>query len=328
MSAEPHPDAVVGAPPAVPPAPTVSPVALATPANPVVRGILFAVLAVSLFALQNAAAKWLAADLAPLEIVFFRNLAALIPVSIVLWRAGGVALLHTARPFTQVGRGLIMAAGTCAVFAGLGRLPLADVTALTFAVPLFVTVLSVPFLGERVGWRRWSAVLVGFAGVMVVTQPGAGTLDPIAPVVLAGAGAIAFVMVLGRRLSRTEHTATIAFYSLIGAIAGTGLALPVAWTTPTLPQVGILAGMGLVSGVAMLLMTGAYRLAPAAVAAPFEYLHIVWAIALGLLLWGDVPGVHVALGAAIVISSGLYILHRETRRGNAPATKAGALPRT
>lgn len=292
------------------------------------RGMLLAASAISLFAIMNALVKWLAADYSVPQLLFFRSLFAFVPIGIFLWRSGGVSRLKTRHPGLHLLRGTIGIAATCGFFYAFAKLPLAEATSIGFAIPLFVTALSVPMLGEHVGWRRTIAVLVGLVGVLVVLRPGAVAFEPAAAIALAAAFGAAATMLMSRRLSRTDHSAAIAFHYSLFAVLASGLMLPFAWVTPSLVDLALFACVGLVGGGGLILITEAYARAPAAVIAPFEYVHILWATGLGLFVWGTIPGWNVALGAAIVIASGLYILHRETRLGVArgAAAKAQAHP--
>ena len=200
--------------------------------------------------------------------------------------------------------------------------PLAETMALGMSGPIFLTALSVPLLGERVGLRRWSAVIVGFIGVLVMVRPGSGVFQPAALIAIAGAFCYALAMVSIRRLSRSEPAPTIVFYfTLFAAIVGL-LTWPLAplapawldpWVRPDLEGWAVLVGIGLIGGTAQLTMTYAFKLAPVAVIAPFEYGGLLIAVVYGLAIWNEVPDVYILLGAAIVIASGLYILYREAK---------------
>jgi drug/metabolite transporter (DMT)-like permease len=197
-------------------------------------------------------------------------------------------------------------------FLGYSLLPLGDAVALEQSGPIFLTALSVPLLGERVGVRRWSAVIVGFVGVLIMTRPGAGVFNPAALLSLSAALLYAVAMIAIRKMSRSEAAATIVFYfTLIGAIAG-ALSLPFQWHWPDGPGLLVLVGVGLLGGGAQITMTLAFRLAPVALLAPFGYAGLVFAMGFGYVIWGEVPDAYLLLGAAIVVASGLYILHRET----------------
>ena len=282
------------------------------------RGISLILLSTALFAAMNALVKLLSAHLNPIEIGFFRQLFSLAPVSWFLMRQGGVINLRTRRPLGHLFRGVVGNTSMILSFLAVSWLPLADATTLSFTSPLFVTALSVPLLGEAVGVHRWSAVAVGFLGVIVMTHPSAAWFNQ-----GAGKGAAmglmagfmsALMMITIRQMSRTEQPVTIVFYfALIGSLVF-GALLPFFWTGPTGWEWAGLVAIGLVGGLSQLLMTQAYRHAPAAVLAPFSYVSIVFSTAFGFAIWRDLPGPRVVTGAAIVISSGLYIIYREARR--------------
>jgi drug/metabolite transporter (DMT)-like permease len=171
----------------------------------------------------------------------------------------------------------------------------------------------VPLLGEKVGIRRWSAVVIGFIGILVMTRPGAGVFEPAALFAIGGALFYALAMISVRRLSMTEPAAAIVFYFTLFATAVGALSLPFQWVTPDVQGFLMLAGIGLIGGFAQLAMTQAFRLSPVAVIAPFDYGALVFAVGFGYLIWDDVPDEFIIVGSLIVIASGLYILHRETR---------------
>jgi drug/metabolite transporter (DMT)-like permease len=199
-------------------------------------------------------------------------------------------------------------------FTGLRFLPLADAFAIAFAAPLFITALSAPMLGERVGPRRWAAVIVGFLGVLVVAQPSSGSFRPEALWPLAAAFFHAVGMLLGRRMTRHMTTSAIMFWPSVGTVLVTMLLMPAQWRTPSLPDATLFCFMGLIGTLGMALITQGYRYAPAAVVAPFDYSTLLWASLFGWILWRDAPGPNVLVGAVILIGSGLYILYRETKR--------------
>jgi drug/metabolite transporter (DMT)-like permease len=188
--------------------------------------------------------------------------------------------------------------------------------------PIFLTALSVPLLGERVGIRRWSAVFAGFVGVLIMVRPGSGVLEWKALTAIAGAFFYALAMVSIRRLSRSEPAGSIVFYFTLFAMAAGLFTLPLAallpdwigpWVWPDADGWAILIGIGLLGGTAQLTLTYAFKLAPVAVIAPFEYGSLVFGVVFGLLIWQEAPDRYILLGAALVIASGLYILYRETK---------------
>jgi drug/metabolite transporter (DMT)-like permease len=281
-------------------------------------GILLIVASSVSFALMNAVVKLVSGHLGPVEIGFFRQLFSMIPVVSMVIHQGGPSMLRTQRPFGHLFRGLIGNSAMIIFFLSVTKLPLADANALSFASPLFITALSMPLLGEAVGKHRWSAVIVGFAGVLVMTNPGGNWFGGNAGVG-AGMGVLAAFMsalmtITIRQLNKTEPPVRIVFYfATIGMVFFGGL-LTIFWVTPTLPELGGLMVVGLIGGLSQLLMTYAYRHAPASTLAPFGYVSILWSTALGYLIWSELPGPRILIGAAIVIASGLYIIYRETRR--------------
>jgi drug/metabolite transporter (DMT)-like permease len=203
-------------------------------------------------------------------------------------------------------------------FYAYSRLPLADAYAIIFATPLLITALSVPILGEAVGWRRWSAVVVGFVGVLIMLRPGVAPVGAGSFAALGAACASACAILLVRKLSVTETTTSIAFYSSLIVLVVMGALFGHSFVVPGMLDLALMAGSGLLGGSALLLLIAAYRRSPAALVAPFQYSQMLWAIVLGALFWGDLPEVAMLLGASIVAASGLFILHRETTLGRRP----------
>lgn len=279
------------------------------------RGIVMMLASVTLFAVMNVLIKLAAERYPVLEVTFFRNAVALVPVALAVAMQGGVATLRTERPGAHLWRACIGLTSMTLMFWSFHLLPLADAVALNFTAPLFLTALSVPLLGERVGVHRWSAVAIGFVGVLVMSRPGSGMLQFGAAVAIGAAFAQSLAMVQIRQLSRTEPPNTIVFWFTLTSTALCGIGLPFVWVTPAgWADIGLLAACGLTGGMAQLFLTRAYALAPAAVIAPFSYASILCAAVFGWLLWGEVPQAQTMAGVAIVVVSGLYILHRETRR--------------
>jgi drug/metabolite transporter (DMT)-like permease len=248
------------------------------------------------------------------QIIFFRNLFALVPLYFFIRQAGGLGILRTQRLGQHILRSLGGIASMFCLFLAYAYLPLADAMAIATAGPIFLTALSVPLLGEHVGWRRWAAVFAGFIGILIITRPGSGVFGVAALLPLAGAFFYALAMVQIRKLSTSEPPARIVFYVTIAAVVLGGASLPWQWVTPTPLSLVYLVGIGLVGGFAQMAMTHAFRLAPVAVVAPFDYTALVFATGFGYAIWGQIPDRFVWAGAAIVIASGLYILHRETVR--------------
>ena len=282
-----------------------------------VRRAIFSFLAaIALFAVMDTLVKRLSAGYPVAQLVFVRSFVALVVVGGYALAAGGLASLRTRRLGGHMLRSLAGLASMACFFYAFRHLPLAEVYVLSFAGPLFITALSMPLLGERVGWRRWAAVLVGFGGVLVMAQPSMGALPPL-PVLVGLAAALfyALSMLAVRGLSRTESSTAIVVYLLATCSAVSALfAIPV-WVTPTGVDSLLMGAVGIVGAMAQILITQAFRLAPPAVVAPFEYTGMLWATLFGFLVFGEVPTEAVLAGGGIVIASGLYILHREALRG-------------
>ena len=196
--------------------------------------------------------------------------------------------------------------------------PLSDAIALGLSGPIFLTVLSIPFLGEHVGIRRWSACIVGFIGVLVMTRPGAGVWQLEALVPLLGAVFYAFAMISIRRSTGTEASNTIVFYFTSATLAGLATAPlgavdpELAWVWPSPTEWLIVAAIGLMGGSAQILLTIAYRCAPVSVVAPFDYMALVYGFILGFMFFAEIPDVYLIVGGTTVVASGIYIVHRET----------------
>jgi drug/metabolite transporter (DMT)-like permease len=296
--------------------------AIGVPRDDVRRGILYVCAATFVFSSFNVVVKFLS-DVYPIaELVFFRSFFALFPVLYLVWRAGGAAALRTKRPVAHLVRAAIWLTSFCCSFSSLHLLPLADAVAFSFAAPLFLTALSVPILGERVGPHRWGAVLFGFLGVLVMARPSGDVLQLGSLFGIGNSLFFALGSLSVRQLSRTESSVSIVFYTQLFGAALSGLATPFSWTMPSWPDALAMIGTGLAGGISQYWMTQAYRYAPAAVIAPFTYSAIIWATIFGYLVWSDLPTSAVLAGATIVMASGLYILHRETR--SVAATTASA----
>src|SRR5579859_3550214 len=264
----------------------------------------------------TASVKWAGHRGIPVfELVFFRNAFAFLPLGLYIWRTTGFSVLKTQRPWGHLTRSVAGLVGMCCSFSAVQRLALTEATAFTFAAPLFMTALSALMLREAVGRHRWGAVLVGFAGVLIMVrpQPGHMNLTGVAFALTAAVGS-ALAMVQIRQISVTEKGATIVFYfTLAGTLLGLGVSL-FDWVTPDPATLAALIFSGLIGGVGQLFLTEAIRVAPVGVVAPFDYTQLIWATILGYLVWGELPQPVTLAGAAVVAASGLYILHRELRR--------------
>jgi drug/metabolite transporter (DMT)-like permease len=290
-------------------------------ADDVRRGIVYMLASVFLFAIQNAMGKWLTQTYPIPMLVFFRSAVALPPAALLVWHAGGARGFRTRRPVAQASRATIWGGSNVASFFAYHLLPLADAVSFTFSAPLFLTALSWPVLHERVGRERWIAVLVGFAGVLVMSHPaGGGAAIGIACAVAASLfNAVGSLTV--RDLCRTETTAGIVFYTALVITLLSLPALPFFWVTPSALDLAGLCSLGLMGAVSQYWTTQALYYAPAAAVAPFNYSALIWGALFGFAVWGEVPTSGILLGAAIVTASGFYLLRHESLAGARPARR-------
>jgi drug/metabolite transporter (DMT)-like permease len=290
----------------------------------VVHAILVKSLSVLLFALMSVLVRWLG-DRVPLgQVVFFRSAFAIMPVLVIFaWRGELMAAVRTDRPLGHIGRGMISVAGMFLNFAALARLPLADANALSFASPLITVALAALILKEQVRVYRWTAVAVGFAGVLVMLWPylDVGHMMASASATVGAMCAIAAAftnagsVIQTRRLTASETTSSIVFYfSLICMLFG-ACTLPFAWHTPTAGELAALIGIGFIGGLSHIFLTESYRHASASVVAPFDFVAMLWAFVFGYAFFGEIPTVYVFIGSAIVAGSGLFVIWRERQRG-------------
>jgi drug/metabolite transporter (DMT)-like permease len=288
-----------------------------------VLGMAAAIGAFGMLSTMSLFAKLLSQNHHIIEIAFWRNLLAVIPflIAIVIFRQRQIMKVHS-KPGVVFTRSVVATGSILCVFGAFSLLPLADATALVFTSALFVPVLGFFFLGERVGRFRWSAVIVGFVGVLLVAQPGGGW--NVLGVVLGLAAAL-FNAVLGtmlRVLGRTENPMTLTFYLLLAGVLLLAPIVPFVWRTPAPNEIGLLIGLG-ASGICMqLLITTAFKYAPAALASVFSYTQIVWASIYGWALFGEWPAVNILLGAVVIIASSVVVILRERY-----LARKGALPR-
>jgi len=277
-------------------------------------GILYMVGSSILFAGVNAIVK-LEVALYPVgEVAFFRSLFALVPCYLLILPRSGLSVLRTERWADHIKRALSQFCSMMCIFLAFQVMPLAGAIAISFSAPLFTTLLSIVLLKEKVGIHRWSALIVGFLGVLFVTKPGADTLQSGALFALANAVLISSVAIAIRRMSATESTETLTFYQLTLITVFTALLLPLGFRAPGWSDGLFMAVAGIANGVAQYWWTKSLHVAPPSAIVPFNYLALVWATIIGFLIWGDRPTPELLIGSAIVVGSGLYILWRETVR--------------
>lgn len=291
--------------------------------------------------LQDSLIKWLGATYPLHEIVLGRALVALGVIVSVLWATSGLHRLRTHRLGLHLARGGLLVAANSAFFLGLIAMPVAEATAIFFVAPLFITMLSVVVLGEPVGPRRLLAVVVGFAGVLVMVRPGSGALGHAALLPVFAALAYATMQILTRRLGVTDGAAAMAFYvHLSFVVAGVAMGLAVGhgrfagsgdpslefllrpWHLPAGSDLALVLVIGLLVAGASLLLSQAYRITEATTLAPFEYVALPLTALWGFLLWGEVPDAVALLGMGMIVASGLVVIRRSRRLREGPARRS------
>ena len=272
--------------------------------------------AVASFACLDATAKYLNGHMDTWQVVWARYTGAFLLTLIFFNPLTHPGLMKTTRPVLQVARSAMLAGSTVLNFLSFRYLQLDQSLSILFSTPFMVAILAGPILGEWVGWRRWLAILAGFAGVLLVTRPGGAGIHPAAILSVGAAICYALYIIATRVLARTDSTATTLFYSnFVGAVMMLP-ALPFVWATPSDPLViFLMVVFGAFASFGHYLLIAGHRLAPASVLAPFMYTQLVWATAFGYMVFGDIPNNWTLAGAAIVVASGLYLLHRERMRG-------------
>jgi drug/metabolite transporter (DMT)-like permease len=299
-----------------------------------IKGMIYLTLGIAVFSVQDLIIKLLSGDYPVHQAMVIRSLTALPLLFLLVVLDGGVKSLASRRPGPMIGRGLVMFAAYTSYYLGLAALPIATSVALYFTAPLFITMLSVVVLGETVGLRRWAAVAVGFAGVLIMVRPGSQFFEWASLLPLFAGLAYAVSQVITRKLGEVERATTMSFYGngvflaggalLAGALGAGGSAsaehpslafLIRGWAWPTTGDFLLMAACGVVAAAGLTLLTQAYRIAPANTIAPFEYSAVVWGALYGWLVWRELPAATTWLGMAIIIGAGLYVLYRERQTG-------------
>jgi len=283
-------------------------------------GIALMCVATMTFAVTDATAKWLSGHINVWMVVWTRYVIHFAVAFLVFnpWTVPG--LLRTRRPGLQLLRSALLFTTTALNFTALQFLQLDQTVSIMFSTPFFVALFAGPMLGEWVGVRRWAAIMVGFAGILLVAQPGTGGIHPAALLSLGAAVSYALYGITTRMLAATDAATTTLFYSALVGTLVASLPLPFVWETPREPLVyAAMLELGVVAGAGHFLLIIAHARAPAATLAPFIYTQILAMVALGWLVFGDKPSLWTLCGAAVVIASGIYLLFRER------ADRAGAL---
>jgi drug/metabolite transporter (DMT)-like permease len=281
-------------------------------------GIGLMLLGVFMFSFGDALGKYMVATYSVGQLLWLRACAALLVLLPIVWRQRA-AFLPLERPWLQLLRVILSTLEVVAFFLATVYLPLADVITYYLACPIFVTALSAIVLRERVGWRRWSAVLIGFCGVLIALRPSTQMVSWPALIALGGSVSFAFLMLITRSLRATPDI-VLASTQFIGTFALGALMSPFGWVTPDPGSLGLFAAAGCVSVAALLCVNRSLKLAPASVVVPYQYSMIVWAVMFGYFVFGDVPQVSMIAGAAIIIGAGFYIFLREQQLGREETT--------
>ncbi|MFB9914208.1 DMT family transporter [Rhizobium paknamense] len=278
-----------------------------------------------MFALNDAMAKALVADYGLGQVVVLRSLAALLILLPFLWRDGFSPILRVEKPWMQFARVFCSTVEIIAFYFAVRALPLADVMTYWLASPIYVAAASPFLLGEKLGWRRISAILLGFVGVLITLNPSAAMFTPAASISIIGSAAFAFMMLSGRSLRGTPDRFLVLF-QVVAALIGGLIFAPFDWTPiASVTDFAMLGLLGIVAMAAHILVNRALKMADAAVVAPLQYTLLLWAVIFGWLFFGDVPKASMMIGAALIIASGLFIFFRE-RQLQKPETVLPAIP--
>lgn len=289
-----------------------------------IKGIALKVAATLVFVVMGVLVKWLGETIPTGQLVFARSFFAFLPLFIFLaWRRELVSSFHVTRPGLHAVRVLAGSCGMLLSFAALAFIPLTDQVAIGYAMPIFAVLFAAVILGEVVRIYRWSAVAVGLVGVAVILWP---HLDAMmgrvadeaamgAALALAAAVTSALATICVRLLTKTESTGSIIIYFTIGTTILGLFTLPIGWVMPSVIEAAALIAIGILGGCGQILHTLSYRHGDASLIAPFEYASLLWAVALGFLIFGDTPTMNVLIGAAIVIAAGLFVIWREHQLG-------------
>ena len=288
----------------------------------ILRGLLLVILAGMCFALLDANAKWLGRSYPLTQVVWMRYTIGAVIAILYAARALRWTMFHTRHPWLQASRGLLLLICTATNFRALNYLPLAFVLAVIFTAPLMTCALSVPLLGEKVGWRRWTAIAVGFLGILVIVRPGVDEVHWAVGLALASALFGALYNIVTRKVARHDDTrVSLVYVSVVGALIATpGLAIE--WVTPAGWDWALFLGLGACGALGHFLLIGAFKHAPASTLAPFSYVQIVWSTLMGWLVFENLPDLMTFLGAAIIIASGVYLVYRERQLGRGITARA------
>jgi drug/metabolite transporter (DMT)-like permease len=299
------------------PQPSTANAATAKPKDDVPRGILFMIAATALFAVSSALAKWLVAIYPVGEVMFFRSFSSLVVCAAVVLPITGFSVFATRRLGAHIARGLSQSISQTFTVIAFSLMPLAGAIAINFSAPLWGALLSVIWLKERAGPARWTVLLTGFSGVLIVANPGADSLQIGALFALANAVMYGSVTVAVRGMTATESANTLLMWQMVTIAVFHSALLVFGFRWPTVTDALMLTASGVANAIAQYCWTQALLFAPTTAVSPFYYLMLVWAIGIGFLIWGDVPTIELVIGSAIVVASGMFLLWHEARRRSA-----------
>lgn len=282
--------------------------------NALILGVMLMLLGDLLFAVNDAVGKWLVASFALGQVLVMRSLGSFIVLVPMIARQGATALFDVRQPGLLFGRAIMATADVALFYAAVAYLPLADVITFYMAAPIYVAALSHFLLGERIGWRRWAAVGVGFAGVIIALRPSTAMLSLPSLFAVAGSVGFALTIILSRYLRATSDTALVSSQTVV--VMATGVLLSIGeWRAAGFDIWIAMLFLGIVGTCAHLLLTRALKLAPASLLAPLQYTLLLWAIVFGFAFFDDIPDTQLLVGATIIIVAGLFIFHRKNLKG-------------
>ena len=274
------------------------------------KAIIAIIIAVFSVTLMSVQAKLIGIDYHPTQITFARGIIVLIFLSPLIYKLGGINFLKTKKPVLHFFRSIAGLVGNLMFFFAFQRLPVADVTVISQAVPIFSCILAIFFLKEIIGWRRWAAIIIGFFGVIIAINPtGEIALASIYALVATLMWSITIIFL--RLLGTTEHPVKTVFYFMLISVIITSLFQPFLWKQPSLDVILLFFGLGTTAFITQILMTYALQKAPASIVSPFNYSGIVWAIVFDYIIWNSIPVMTTIIGGLIITITGIYIFRRE-----------------
>ena len=277
------------------------------------KAIIAMIIAVFSVTLMSVQAKLIGIDYHPTQITFARGLVVLIFLAPLIYRLGGLNFLKTKKPVLHFFRSIAGLVGNLMFFFAFQRLPVADVTVISQAVPIFSCILAIIFLNEIIRWRRWTAILIGFLGVIIAINP-SGEIALASIYALVATLMWSITIVFLRLLGTTEHPVKTVFYFMLISVIITSFFQPFLWKQPSLNVILLFFGLGTTAFVTQILMTYALQKAPASIVSPFNYTGIIWAIVFDYIIWNTTPVMTTIIGGSIITITGIYIFRREATK--------------